>query len=119
MLESAQNDSIYSLQASVNNGVLTASFLSTYNKEKLQQLNVVAYTSDSTYLGGYNAYWRGTELFSKRGTYTVVAQSNEVSQFTVSVELYDDAKNRNLKISFSLIGTDYKSNSLPFVFTSN
>ena len=111
-----QNDSIFALQAKISNGDLEATFNSNYLLDNLFQVKVRVFdVSKNEYLGEYNAYYNNGTLTTKVGSYSILPVSSGEYKIQLKVGLYDQFKNKELKIEFELEGKAQHSNVLSFL----
>ena len=75
----AQTDSIYALDATIENGVLKGTLFSTFSSQSNPQIVIRVYKNDLAF-HDYFAYFRSsdTSFYSKTGTFDAIINSNNI-----------------------------------------
>lgn len=103
----AQTDSIYALDAKIENGVLKANFLSTYQWDTLQ-IFINLYDNQNKVIKYYTVIFRKNDLITKEGTYSFEKINNEITKYFVTTSIDNNILQNTKKIEFSI--NNWKTN---------
>jgi hypothetical protein len=114
----AQTDSIYALDAKIENGVLEANFQSTYQWDTLQII-VNLYDNQNKVIKYYIAIFKNNNWITKEGSYSFEKINNEITKYFVTSSIDNNILQNTKKVEFSInnwISNPYLvSNSLFFL----
>ena len=100
----AQTDSIFALDAKIENGVLKGKLFSTFSSQSNPQIVIRVYKNDLTF-NDYFAYFRSsdTSFYSKTGTFDAIINSNNIMEINFNQILTTAEQKLPIKIGFLII----------------